>query len=156
MVAATEKGPNKTAFVMGFLEKDSKAGHSAVNEAWAKAGNPGTVSESLVHKLRARAGLTGNTPGRSGANGSGAAKPKAAKKKPGPKPKGQGVALANGHEPASATTSKPGTGGRARALAEVEADLDRLIYKLISLGGMAQVEEALRAARRVVVRSHGG
>src|SRR5262249_28756023 len=36
----------------------------------------------------------------------------------------------------------------------VEGDIDRLIFKLMVVGGLEEVEDALRRGRRVVGRSH--
>jgi hypothetical protein len=66
MATATAKKPTKTAFVTGFLKKHPQANPTAVNEAWAKAGHTGSVSPSLVGRLRTDLGLSGNirrTPG---------------------------------------------------------------------------------------------
>ena len=37
-------------------------------------------------------------------------------------------------------------------LEEVEGDIDRLIFKLIALGGMEEIEDELRKVRRLVYR----
>jgi hypothetical protein len=49
----------KSAFVGDVLTKDHQANTEAVNRAWTKAGHEGTISESLVNKIRSRMGLTG-------------------------------------------------------------------------------------------------
>jgi hypothetical protein len=95
----------------------------------------GGISGSLIYKLRAKQGLTGKKKGR----------PKLS-------PRGTRVGLTS--EPA-AETPKPVNGrtGRGRFLAEVEADIDRLIFKLMSIGGMGEVEDELRNVRRLLYRS---
>jgi hypothetical protein len=60
METATATKTTKSAFLTGFLTKNPNANVTAVNQAWAKAGNPGTVSPSLVTKLRSDLGLSGN------------------------------------------------------------------------------------------------
>ena len=55
-----------------------------------------------------------------------------------------------------AVMPKPVNGrtGRGRFLAEVEADIDRLIFKLIAVGGMEEIEDELRKVRRLLYRSY--
>jgi hypothetical protein len=247
MATATHEKVNKTAFLTDFLGKNPKANSRAVNEAWTKSGNAGTVSPTLVSKLRSELGLSGNIRSRSknaepgGVAKASKAKPKAAstttREVPGPsatiKPRSQGKGsfikevlfdnpLANAvavneawrssgmegtisdslvntirselgltgnlrkgassgraggkarsstSKTKSKTASHKTTGtdasqaarpsektGRAdnrdRFLAAVEGEIDRLIFELMALGGMEKAEDALRFARRVVVRSH--
>lgn len=47
-------------------------------------------------------------------------------------------------------------GNMMRMVDQVEAGIDDLIFTLKVNGGMPEVEAALRAARRLLVRSHGG
>jgi hypothetical protein len=42
---------------------------------------------------------------------------------------------------------------RERMLTEVENKIDSLIFDLLEIGGIEKAEDALRAARRVVVRA---
>jgi len=58
---ATGPGVNqgKSAFLEKFLPGHRDAKLEAVNEAWAAAGNDGTISDSLFGKLRSKLGLTG-------------------------------------------------------------------------------------------------
>jgi hypothetical protein len=72
----------KSAFVRELLGRDPEADEQAVNEAWQKAGNQGTISNSLVYKIRSGLGLTGK--GRSSDVAAGRPKEKATK---GPKAK---------------------------------------------------------------------
>jgi hypothetical protein len=47
-------------------------------------------------------------------------------------------------------------GERAEANSlDLEAEIDRLLFKVIEEGGMADVEDALRAARRRLILSEG-
>src|SRR5262245_17314291 len=132
---ATGRGGNqgKTAFVTKHLRSDPGASDEAINEAWAAAGNEGGISGSLLYKIRAKRGLTGKKKGR------GAGKKRRA-----------GRTLAPVIE-----TAKPVNGrtGRGRVLAEVEQDIDRLIFKLMGAGGMEEMEEELRKVRRLLYRS---
>ena len=52
-----------------------------------------------------------------------------------------------------ATERKPRSGGRDKALAEIEGDIDRLIFQLMVAGGRENVEEELRKVRRLLCRS---
>jgi hypothetical protein len=237
MASGTEKGPNKTAFVREFLSKSPAADHPAVNRGWAEAGNEGTVSESLVQKLRSEAGLTAKARKGRTASANGPAKAPRSKQKSGKptaatreagRPRDQGksffikevlvddpranakavneawrragmagsisgtlvsmvrseLGLAGnrrgrpkGAENATARAAKPGgrsarpggTGAapdvrwghrsidRERVLAEIEADIDRVIFRLMAVGGLGDVEDELRAVRRrLVVLSHRG
>jgi hypothetical protein len=46
-----------------------------------------------------------------------------------------------------------GRTGRGRLLAEMEGDIDRLIFRLMRVGGMEQIEDQLRKVRRLLYRS---
>src|SRR4051812_37031348 len=75
MATATEKKPNKTTFITEYLRKNPTANAKAVNEAWTKAGQKGTISTTLVQKVRKEEGLTGNLrPRAKSARSDGAAK----------------------------------------------------------------------------------
>jgi hypothetical protein len=50
----------------------------------------------------------------------------------------------------------PRPAGRDKALDEIEGDLDRLIFKLIALGGMEQIEDELRKVRRLLYHRYSG
>ena len=58
--------PGKTSFVKEFLQENPHGNAAAVNEAWAAAGIDGTISPTLVNKMRASLGLTGNLRGNRG------------------------------------------------------------------------------------------
>ncbi|QDV36936.1 hypothetical protein [Tautonia plasticadhaerens] len=156
---ATGKGVNqgKTAFVREQLTRDGSLNEEGINRAWQEAGNEDNISGSLVYKIRSELGLTGN---RGAAGGAGTAKGKARPKaRPAAEPAERARAEDNGQrasysEP-SAAVAVP-TGDKERALDRVEDGIDDLIGELKGLGGMDEALEALRKARRVVVRSHGG
>jgi hypothetical protein len=59
MASEVGRDQGKSAFVGDVLTKDHQANTEAVNRAWTKAGHAGTISESLVNKIRSRMGLTG-------------------------------------------------------------------------------------------------
>jgi len=62
MVAVKSEG--KTSFVRQVLEKRPQSNPKAVNQAWNEAGHEGSISGTLVQKIRAELGLTGNIPTR--------------------------------------------------------------------------------------------
>jgi hypothetical protein len=151
-VATTVKGPNKTQFVTEYLQKNPTANPAAVREAWTTAGQPGSVSVTLVNKLRAELGLTGNLRGMSRAKVTSTSKgPKSRARAAKKKASGNTRAQSNG---ATALTKAGRPSDRDRVLREMEGELDRLIFTLMAIGGMEKVEDALRSVRRVVVRSH--
>ena len=51
-------------FVKEFLNDHPQGNVDAVNEAWQAAGFDGTISTTLVNKMRASLGLTGNLRGK--------------------------------------------------------------------------------------------
>ena len=53
------------------------------------------------------------------------------------------------------SSSVTASGDLGRVVDEVEAGIDDLIFILKVNGGMPEVEAALRAARRLLVRSNG-
>jgi hypothetical protein len=132
---ATGRGGNqgKTAFVTKHLRRDPGASDEAINEAWAAAGNEGGISGSLLYKIRAKRGLTGKKKGR------------------GARKKGR----AGRTSAPVIETQKPVNGrtGRGRVLAEVEGDIDHLIFKMMRVGGMEEIEGELRKVRRLLYRS---
>ena len=79
MASEVGRDQGKSAFVRDVLTKDRQANHEAVNRAWTKAGHAGTISESLVSKIRSRMGLTGQPrPGARVPESAGSAEPPAA------------------------------------------------------------------------------
>jgi hypothetical protein len=133
MASTATTSPGKTGFVKEVLLDDPHANPKTVNEAWAAAGMKGTISSALVNKTRAKMGLTGNLRGK-------AKKPAAGKKR--------------GHQPgafaASRVDSKVRQSARARVLIDLEAEIDRLLFKVMGVGGLPDVVETLRTARRLL------
>jgi hypothetical protein len=159
---ATERAdrPSKTAFVRQFLERDPKANRKAIDEAWRDAGHEGSISSALVSNLRSHLGLRGPQGGRSEpADGDDAAElPKArakASKSRKAASKSNRRALTEETGAPAATKRAAHSGGRHKVLAEIEGDIDRLIFKLMAVGGLDEIEDELRKARRrLVVGSH--
>ena len=129
MAMRTKKGPNKSAFVRDFIQQNPTANRKAVENAWREAGHEGPISSALVSHLRSKMGRTREKRGRAGKGG------------------------ANGTAAEATGERKPRSASRERALDEIERDIDRLIFKLIALGGMEEVEDELRTVRRLLYRS---
>lgn len=142
MPTAKTRDQGKTSFVKELLIDHPMANTKAVNEAWSAAGMEGTISETLVNKTRSHMGLAGNLRGKRRTKSEAAASTKRAYngKKRGRKPKHETVAIAEG--------KAAQTGARNDRLVELEADLDRLLFRVMNVGELAEVENALREARR--------
>ena len=129
--------PGKTSFLKEFLNDHPEGNVKAVNEAWTAAGFDGTISETLVYKARASLGLTGNLSGKTKAAAEG--KATSTGKKLGRPRK----------EPTAPVTGQPRgrKSNRSLALTELEADIDRLIFKVMGVGDLTEIEDSLRQAR---------
>jgi len=145
--------PGKTSFLKEFLHDNPQGNTKAVNEAWQAAGFIGTISPTLVNKTRVSLGLTGNHRGKT-------KKPKTAAKgkttstgkKLGRPPK-EATAAVNG-KPAGQPRGRKSA--RTLALTELEADIDRLIFKVMGVGDLTEIEDSLRQARRLLYVSANG
>ena len=131
----------KGSFIKEVLYDNPLANPATVNAAWKSAGMKGTISNSLVNRIRSDLGLSGNLRRKSAlisGNGTG-------KTSPSRKPS---------TETARTPEKKGRPSNRMRSLAEIEGDIDRLIFKLMSVGGLEKVEDELRRVRRHVIRTH--
>jgi hypothetical protein len=143
----------KTLFVKETLIDNPHATVAVVNEAWTSAGMEGTISEALVNKMRAQMGLSGNLRSRGQEeNAAGATSRRRADTKP----------RGNGKQTSARSTERRTDDARVRAgsrdgsdrrVADLEADLDRLLFRVMSLGNLPRVEEAIRATRRALYRA---
>src|SRR5271166_3486960 len=138
--------PGKTSFLKEFLHDHPEGNAKTANEAWTAAGYDGTISEALVYKARASLGLTGNLSGKTKA----AAEGKAAStgKKLG-RPRKETTAQVTG-QPRGRKSN------RSLALNELEADIDRLIFKVMGVGDLTEIEDSLRQARRQLYATTNG
>jgi hypothetical protein len=112
-----------------------------VNEAWQAAGFDGTISPALVNQMRAKLGLAGNLRGSAKRP-----RPSPTGKKRG-RPRKETTAAANGK---LAGHPSGGKSDRTHALLNVETEIDKLIFQVMIVGDLPQVETALREARRRV------
>ena len=137
--------PGKTSFLKEFLHDNPQGNVKAVNEAWQAAGFDGTISTALVYKARASLGLTGNLSGKT--------------KKSKTKATSTGKKLERPrNEPTAPVTGQPRGRKSARTLAltELEADIDRLIFKVMGVGDLTEIEDSLREARRLLYVTANG
>jgi hypothetical protein len=145
----------KTLFVETYFESHPDGTLETVNDAWSAAGYSGTLSESLVGKVRARLGLTGKK--RSEAPQAIEAPAKANTKSPGrPKKVAKPVEKAKSASNGSRTPATTQPDDDDEVLDELEESIDELIQKIRVLGDKPDVVKALRRARRLLVRSHEG
>jgi hypothetical protein len=129
----------KTAFVKEFLGENPQGNVQAVNEAWTKSGKDGSIGSTLVNKMRSQMGLTGNLRGKTKKS---KAKPTSTGKKLG-RPRKETTAATNG-QPRGRKSN------RSLALDELEAEIDRLIFKVMVVGDLTQIEDSLRQTRRLI------
>jgi len=136
------RNQGKTEFVEQFLRENPQGNVSAVIDAWKASGKSGSISGTLINKTRSRLGLTGNLRGRPRKGA-----PKAAPgKRRGRRPKGEAA-----EAPTMARTETRGRkSNRDRALIELESEIDRLLFKTMEMGGMPEIEQGLRDARRLL------
>jgi hypothetical protein len=154
----------KTSFAREFLGDHPKAGFRAVNEAWNEAGHEGSISETLVHRMRAKLGLTGNLRATRSSRASAASpRPEASTTSTPPKPKarrGRPRKIPAETPPTPTPAPSPAearpvvAAPKALPAASLEAEFDRLLFQVIDRG-MPEVEEAIRTARRLFVLHHG-
>jgi hypothetical protein len=129
--------PGKSMFVKEFLNDHPRGNVAAVNEAWQAAGFEGTVSTTLVNKLRASLGLAGNLRRRTDKSETVVT----AKKRGRPR------------KETSPTVDVQSRGNRSKVLNDLEADIDRLLFKAMTIGDLAEIEESLRRTRRLLYRT---
>ena len=145
MPAAKTRDQGKTSFVKEVLIDNPLANTKAVNDAWSEAGMDGTISETLVNKMRARMGLTGQTCAASGAAKKGA---EASTKRPSTgKKRGRKPSQEIGTNSERKTTHAATRSGKQNdLLVELEAELDRLLFRVMNLGELDEVESSLAEA----------
>lgn len=141
-------GSGKSAFVKEILGREPKANVKAINRAWTSAGNEGTISDSVVYKIKRGLATAGRrSPGELPQR---VAKPERAANP-------VDVIASQPGGPTSprtpATLMREGS-GPGRVLHEIEGEIDELLFRLKGLGDFPEVQEALRSARRLLVRSH--
>jgi hypothetical protein len=168
MATATARTVGKTEFVKEVLGKNPHANPTAVNEEWKSAGQDGTISATLVNKLRSSMGLAGNlrpTPKTKTRSRSVEKRPPSGKKR-GEKLKSSSsetVPLApsrsNGKKTDQAVMQnerRAKVNSHHGSLEELECDIDRLLFKVMELGGLPAIEDSLRQTRRLLYGGFSG
>jgi hypothetical protein len=133
-ISRTASSPGKSMFVKEYLIDHPQGNFDAVNVAWRSAGFAGTISRTVVDKLRASLGLTGNLGGHTKKS-----KTAVTGKRPG----------RSRTETTAAERAQP----RAKpsmVLDDIEAEIDRLIFKVMAIGDLTEIEDSLRRARRLL------
>jgi hypothetical protein len=146
-MATVTRAPGKSDFIKQVLAKNPRATFKAVNEAWTGAGNEGSISQALVNKMRSEAGLSGNLRTKARVETPSAAEAERTArtgKKRGRKPK-----RFTGRTESGFATNGFKSAGPTK-LIELEADIDRLIFKVMEIGELAEIEDSLRQVRRLV------
>ena len=129
--------PGKTMFVKEFLNDHPQGNIRAVNEAWKAAGFHGAISKTVVFKVKSSMGLTEN--GRASTKKS---KTSATRK--------IRVAPRKVITPAVNVQPRGSNSNRSLALNELEADIDRLLFKVMGIGSLNEIEDSLRQVRRLL------
>ncbi len=129
--------PGKTMFVKEYLHDNPRANADAVNKAWQSAGFEGPISRTVVDKMRAKLGLSGNLR-RKVTN----SKPSTSGKKP--------IQL---RKNTTTPVAKQPRGDESIVLEGMEADIDRLIYKTMAIGDLTEIEDTFRRARRLLYKA---
>jgi hypothetical protein len=127
--------PGKRMFVKEFLNDHPEGNFAAVNEAWRAAGFDGTISKTVVDKMRAAMGLTGNLRRRT--------KTSKTSKKRG-RPRKETATAAVSVQPRSSN------GDRTVVLNDLEAGIDRLLFRVMAIGDLTEIEDSLRQTRRLL------
>jgi hypothetical protein len=159
MATSTKRNQGKTEFVKEVLGNNPHANAKMVREAWEAAGHSGSISQTLVNKQRSEMGLAGNLKGGRPKRSESAVAEKRpyTGKKRGRKPKS---ASANGPQAASNGRSvgapKAKTGGRPAQLSQIEAEIDRLLFRVMHIGGLEDIEDSLRRTRRLLYQAGAG
>ena len=166
---ATVKGKNegKSMFLKEYLLDHPDAGKEAIDAAWRAAGNEGTISTSLIGKVRKDLELTGQGTAKVksrarasvGTGKRSSADSKSDARGAGPEVGGRTPAKKNNRHVVGGLerpAAPPAAGGdRARVLIRLESEIDGLLHEIKMTGGLPEFEETLRKARRILVRSHG-
>lgn len=141
---ATVKTKGKSGFLKEFFVDHPDAGKAEIDEAWQEDGNAGTISDSLIHSIRTKLGLTGKRRRKKATQTVGAGKRTGAAVRAGSRTTGA-------ETPAGPRATR---GTRTRVLIDIERRLDDLILDAKSAGNLPEFEDTLRRARRILARAH--
>ncbi|MBV8345974.1 MAG: hypothetical protein JO034_25145 [Singulisphaera sp.] len=162
---ATIKGKDegKSMFLKEYLADHPDAAKEAIDAAWQEAGHEGSISTSLISKVRRDLGRTGKGRAtvKSRARGGTDTRPSAGSKSDargaspaieGRIPEKENVPVTGGSE--RQAEPQPAGGNETRVLIRWEGAIDDLLHEIKLAGGLPEFEETLRRARRILVRSH--
>lgn len=156
-MAREDNQQSKVGFLRELFSTDPDVKLAAANAAWSEAGYEGKISDSSFYVAKKE--FDDPTVERAGG---GTASPKAGAVKKRNIKAGRATRKStptNGQEPKptqSPRTQPSRAADREQVLVEAEADIDDLLNKLREQGGMTEVLESLRRARRILVRQHEG
>lgn len=152
MALSATRDQGKTSFVKEILNDNPQANAAAVNEAWTEAGMGGSISTSLVNRMRSEMGLTGNLRSRPGkkARGKSAASGVAQTIKRGRKP---GRSVSEIGAPSAKVETRGRKSARSQSIMDLEAEVDRLLFRVMQIGDLPEIEDSLRKVRRQLYSS---
>src|SRR5512135_2348794 len=158
MATAKEKGAGKSMFLKEYLVNHPGAGKEAVDAAWRAAGHEGTISQSLIGKIRGELEPTSRRMARAKSR---ARIETGQRPSTGAKSDILGAGRTGKREDQSdvptgleQTAALKAGGDRTDVLIRLEGALDGLLHEIKLVGGLPEFEVALRRARRVLIRSH--
>jgi hypothetical protein len=137
IISKIATSPGKSMFVKEFLHDNPQGNVDAVNKAWQAAGFDGTISPTVVKTMRASLGLTGNLQ----------AKTKKSKTSTTGKKRATPLKVIT---PAVNVQPRMSNSARTVELNELEADIDRLLFKAMGIRDLEEIEDTLRRARRLL------
>ncbi len=120
--------PGKTMFVKEFLNDHPEGNLKAVNEAWRAAGFNGTISKTVLYKVKSSLGLTDDST----------------------KSKSFATSKIRVTPRKVITPAADVRSNQTAILIELESDVDRLIFKAMAIGNLTEFEDMLRQARRLL------
>ena len=131
----------QSGFIKEYLFDNPRSNSSVINQAWKDSGMEGEISAGLINKIRSEMGLAGNL-----------------KKRKTPKKSIRIVSRKTTTRlpsertiPSRLESLKPIRGLQDK-MVQLEAELDRLIYKVKDKVKLAKVEDGLLEARRMLSR----
>jgi hypothetical protein len=136
-MSKSASSPGKTMFVKEFLHDHPEGNVAAVNKAWQSAGFHGAISKTVIFKVKAAMGLTGDIR----ANTKKAKASTTGKKRVTPR------------KVTAAAVNVPPRVNRSTVLDDIETDIDRLLFKVMGIGDLTEIENSLRHARRLLYGS---
>ncbi len=131
-VSKSAASPGKSMFVKEFLNDHPQGSVASVNRAWKAAGFGGSISKTVIYKVKSSLGLRENHQSKTSSAGKKRGRPR--------------------KETSAAISVKPRTNNIARTsvLHDLEADIDRLIFKAMAIGDLTEIEDSLRRTRRLL------